>query len=48
MLMVVNADDCGCGWMWSEHGGMVDDSAHVQVSLDLEIFVQVYAATIHY
>ena len=29
-------------------GGTVDDSARVQVSLDLEIFVRVYAATIHY
>ena len=33
--------------MWSEHGGTVDDSARVQVSLDLEIFVRVYTATIH-
>ena len=48
MLMVVDADGCGHGWMWSEHSGTVDDSACVQVSLDLEIFVRVYAATIHY
>ena len=44
----VDADGCGCRWMWSEHGGTVDDSARLQVCLDLEIFVQVYPATIYY
>ena len=40
--------DLECRWMWSEHGGTVDDSARLQVCLDLEIFVRVYAATIYY
>ena len=42
----VDAD--GCGRRWSEHGGTVDDSARLQVCLDLEIFVQVYTAMIYY
>ena len=34
----VDTDGCRHGWMWSEHGGTVDDSARLQVCLDLEIF----------
>ena len=46
--MRMDMDVDRCGRRWSEHGGTVDDSARLQVCLDLEIFVQVYAVTIYY
>ena len=48
--MDIDMDGCGRRWMWMWMDVEVARlmTHHIQVCLDLEIFGQVYTATIHY